>query len=191
MDRLAEELGRIIDEAEDERPIQAFFERNPGLLAPLVRGEYVQWVFPKPRLGSEHIPDFMICDRYTAGYDWHLIELENPNYDALTRSGQPTARLTHAMQQIRDWRIWLRKNIQYAQSELGYAGLDAGFGATIVIGRREAISAKKQDRYRELSRGKVEVMSYDRLLDRVVSLARHFRRFLDAGLASDEEAGSV
>jgi hypothetical protein len=187
IDRLAEELSRIVNEAEDESPIQAFFERNPGVLAQLVRGGHGRWVFPEARLGSEHIPDFMICDKDSGGYHWHLIELENPNYEALTKSGQPTAKLTHAMQQIRDWRIWLRRNIQYAQSELDYLGLDDEFDATIVIGRREAISAENQDRYRELSREKAEVMSYDRLLDRVASLAKGFRQFFDAWLASDDK----
>ena len=109
----------MIDEAQDERPIQALFEGNPELLVQLLRGGHGRWVFSKPKLGSEHIPDFAICEKDSGGYHWCLVELENPNYDALTRSGQPTAKLTHAMQQIHDWRIWLRRNVQYAQNELG------------------------------------------------------------------------
>jgi hypothetical protein len=164
---------------QDERPIQQFFERNPGLLVQLVQGGHGRWVFPKPKLGSEHIPDFMICEEDSGGYHWHLIELENPNYDALTEQGQPTAKLTHAIQQVNDWRIWLRKNSQYAQHELGYLGLDGEFNAIIVIGRRKDMSSKDQERYRELSRDKIEIMSYDRLLDRIISLAQGLRQTLD------------
>jgi hypothetical protein len=191
IDQLADELGRVVSEAEDERPIQAFFERNPELLVKLVRGGHGRWVFPKPRFGSEHIPDFMICERDSGGYHWHLVELENPNHRALTKNGQPTAYLTQARQQIDDWRIWLRKNVQYAQTELGYLGLDDEFHSIIVIGRREAIGTNQQDRYRELAQGKVEVMSYDRLLERVVSLAKGWRQLWDTRLTRGGEADST
>lgn len=179
INRLADELGGIITEAQDERLIQKFFEQNPGLLVQLVHYHHARWAFPQPRLGSEHIPDFMICGKDSSGYHWHLVELENPNYDVLTKRGNPSAKLRHAMRQIHDWRIWLRKNCQYAQNELGYLDLDAEFDATIVIGRRKDMSHKDRERYRELSRDRIEVMSYDRLLDRVVSIARRWREFHD------------
>jgi len=187
INRLAGELEKVITEAQDERPIQKFFEQDPGLLVQLVHYHHARWVFPQPRLGSEHIPDFMICGKDSTGYHWHLVELENPNYEALTKKGNPSAKLTHAMQQIYDWRIWLRKNCQYAQSELGYLDLDGEFDATIVIGRREDMSPKDRERYRELSRNKIEVMSYDRLLDRVVYLAKRWREFHNELLLGRQE----
>lgn len=92
INRLADELEKVIREAGDERPVQEFFERNRGLLVQLVRGGHGRWVFPKPRLGSEHVLDFMICEKDSGGYHWHLIELENPNYKALTKKGSTECR---------------------------------------------------------------------------------------------------
>jgi len=135
--------------------------------------------FPQPRLGSEHIPDFMVCGLDSSGPHWHLIELESPKIPVLRKDGQPRQEFIHAKQQIDDWRIWLRKNSQYAQNELGYIGLDADFGAVIVMGRREDLAPEHRERYRELSRDKVEVMSYDRLFEQVTRSARGFRESFD------------
>jgi len=188
IERLAGELENLVNSAQDEQPPQAFFERNPGLLVQLLRGSHGRWVFPKPRLGSEHVPDFAICEEDSGGYHWHLVELENPNFDVLTSKGQPTAKLAHAIQQVNDWRIWLRSNCQYAQNELGYQDLDAEFRAIIVIGRREDRTPRDQKRYRELSQdARTEVMSYDRLFERVISLARGQRQSWEDWLASGEE----
>jgi hypothetical protein len=90
----------------------------------------------------------------------------------LTKKGQPTARFTHAMQQVRDWRIWLRKNIQYAQNQLGYIGLDSEFEAIIVMGRRKDLNPEHHEKYRELSNEKVQVMSYDRMIEYTIGSAR-------------------
>ena len=190
INRLSDELAKLISEAQDERPLQNFFKHNPGLLVQLVRGGHGRWVFPKPKLGSEHVPDFMICEQDSGGYHWHLVELENPNYVALTKQGQQTAHLTHAIQQVKNWRIWLRDNSRYAQHELGYADLDSEFHAIIVIGRRNELDPEDLKRYRELSDDKVEIMSYDRLIDRVVSLAKGYRRHWDQWLSSGKETES-
>jgi hypothetical protein len=98
----------------------------------------------------------------------------------LRQDGQQRAEFTHARQQIDDWRIWLRKNIQYAQGQLGFIGLDAEFKAIIVMGRRVDIKPEQRERYRELSRDNVEVMSYDRLFEEATSAARAFRASVDS-----------
>lgn len=58
-------------------------------------------------------PDFMLCEMDSGGYHWILIELESPTHRSMTKAGEQSAKLTHALRQIRDWRIWLRKNIQW------------------------------------------------------------------------------
>lgn len=190
INRVSDELAKLISEAQDERPLQNFFKQNPGLLVQLVRGGHGRWVFPKPKLGSKYVPDFMICEQDSGGYHWHLIELENPNHPALTKQGQQTAHLTHAIQQVKDWRTWLRKNAQYAQHEMGFTNLDSEFQAIIVIGRRKKIDPEDQERYRELSRDKIEIMSYDRLTEHVISIAKGYRTHWDEWLSRDGEVES-
>src|ERR1051325_2030567 len=166
---LPHELNQIVEMAQDERPIQTWCEANPVTLLPFLGGTGQGWVFGRPKLGAEFIPDFMLCFFDSSGFHWHLVELENPRFSAITQEGAQNAKLTHAIQQVLDWRIWLRRNVQYAQSQLGYRGLDAGFEASIVMGRRNEMSQSVKDRYRELSRDGVTVMTYDRFLERVAS----------------------
>jgi hypothetical protein len=176
--QLGQELAETISRAQDERPIQVFLEKNPWFLVQLFSYGHGRWVFPRPRLGSEHIPDFMVCGQDSAGPYWHLIELESPTLSVLRNDGQPRAAFTHASQQISDWRIWLRKNCQYAQSELGYTGLDADFQAIIIMGRRGQLRAEDGARYRELSRAGLEVMSYDRLSEQVLGATQSWEDVL-------------
>jgi|SRR5215831_9461322 len=82
-DRLSSELLDTISQAGDERPLQAFFEANPSMLVQLFGYGGARWVFPPPRLGSEHIPDFAVCGLNSAGPHWHLIELESPTVAVL------------------------------------------------------------------------------------------------------------
>jgi hypothetical protein len=178
IEQLADELECTISEAKDEKPLQEFFERNPNLLVQLFRYGHGRWVFARPRLGSEHILDFMVCGVDSAGPHWHLIELESPVCPVLRKDGQQRAEFTHAVKQVNDWRIWLRKNVQYAQNQLGYVGLDSEFQAIIVMGRRTDISAEHQEQYRELVRGDIEVMSYDRVLEQIIRAAKGWRSLL-------------
>jgi hypothetical protein len=71
--------------AEDERSIQVWLEKNPAFLLFFLTGSNRGWVFGQPKLGGEYIPDFMVCTWDSRGYQWKLIELENPNYSILTQ----------------------------------------------------------------------------------------------------------
>jgi Domain of unknown function (DUF4263) len=171
----ASELQQIIETAQDERPVQKYCELNPVLLVPFLGGVDRGWVFGRPKLGAEFVPDFMLGFLDSAGYHWHLIELENPRFAALTRQAEQNAKLTHAVQQILDWRIWLRRNVQYAQTQLGYLDLDAEFDSSIVMGRRQEMTRNQRDRYRELSRDRITIMTYDRFFERIASILKLIR----------------
>ena len=135
------------------------------------------WCFDRPRLGGEFIPDFLLATRNSTGFQWVMVELESPTKSPLTKAGLPTAKLNEALTQVRDWRSWLRLNIAYAQSQLGFSDLHAEVHAYVVIGRRSMLEAKNIRRYQELSSDKTGVMSYDRLVDTMKS----GRTFLTAG----------
>jgi len=86
----------VVEEANDEAPIQSWLEANPGALLAFLQGQTNAWVFGRPRLGAEYIPDFMICEQDSRGYQWHLVELESPRFPVLTGSGMQSAKLTQA-----------------------------------------------------------------------------------------------
>lgn len=77
-------------------------------------GGHGRWVLPQKRLGAEHVPDFMIGEKDSLGYRWQAVELEHPKDRMFTKAGNPTAKLTHAIRQIQDWRTWLQQNQNYA-----------------------------------------------------------------------------
>ncbi|MEM6777730.1 MAG: Shedu anti-phage system protein SduA domain-containing protein [Planctomycetota bacterium] len=175
---LSTRFSRVLDDAEDERPVQDFLSKNPELLSPLVPLGTGVWVWDRPRLGSEFIPDFLACTRNSSGCQWVLFELESPIERPLIQTGLPGKKLREAQGQIRDWRIWLRQNISYAETELGFRGLNAEANAVIVIGRRKYVTESMELQWRELSEPNTSVMTYDRLSE-AFSIGRDYRAIAD------------
>ena len=144
---------------------------NPQILVQTLSGGHGRYHISKPRLGSELIPDFLIAESSSIGLQWHLVELESPRLRVERKDGLPTQGLNHAVGQIRDWRIWLMSNLDYArrptdQNGLGLVGIDHRASGIIIIGRRQEHSA----RYNEFRRTMIDserivIHSYDWLLD--------------------------
>lgn len=155
----------VLSDARDEKPLQIFLASHPSLLSSLSPPGGSYWCLDRPRLGSEFIPDFLLASQTSAGVQWVMIELESPLERALTKAGLPAKKAAEGLKQIRDWRIWVRDNIQYAQNQLGLEGIDAECMSYLIIGRRSSLASKQAKPYRELSDNKTIVMSYDRLLD--------------------------
>ncbi|MGH0032848.1 MAG: Shedu anti-phage system protein SduA domain-containing protein [Myxococcota bacterium] len=161
---------RCVDAAADEAPIQAYLEAHPGLLALHLRASG-RFVLPQKRLGAEFIPDFVIGEHHSFGYDWQLVELENPTVPLFTRAGDPRAELTHAIRQIQDWRAWLHRNQNYAsrprrEQGLGLTDITAGVPGLIFMGRRESLDDSTRDRRRQMgSELNIRIHTYDYLLE--------------------------
>jgi hypothetical protein len=154
-----------LEDARDERPLQRFFRDKSHLLTCLLPPGREAWCFDRPRLGSEHIPDFLLCTRNSLGFQWVMVEIESPTKHPLNGSGLPSLKLNEALGQVRDWRSWLRQNIAYSQTELGFREITAECIAYVIIGRRSSIATKHASKYRELSTRDTSIMSYDRLKD--------------------------
>lgn len=159
---LYDELHTLLNETKDERPLQSFYTEHPYLLAFPVHS---CWLFPKPRLGGgQWIPDFLLCDRNSLGYKWTLIELESPTLEPTNKDESVSAACHHAVQQIRDYRRWLRDNALFEEKQ-GFKGLNADCDAWIVIGRRDGGRTElEQQRLADFRRERIEVASYDRIL---------------------------
>src|SRR5205814_237122 len=114
---------KCLSVASGESKIQKFLTANPMLLAVQLGGGHGRWVIAKKRLGSEHVPDFMVGERSSAGFEWYAVELKSPKAKMFTKAGDPTHQLTHAMRQIDDWRAWLQTNQNYAALRRNAGGL--------------------------------------------------------------------
>jgi len=84
--------------------------------------------------------------------------------EATNKDGSVSADCNHALQQIRDYRRWLRDNALFEEKQ-GFKGLNADCEGWIVIGRRDTGRTDlEQQRLADFRKEKVEIASYDRLL---------------------------
>ena len=167
-----DEFECILGDAMDERPLQTFLASFPVLLGPLAQPGGALWCLDRPRLGAEFVPDFLLASSTSIGFQWAMIELENPMEKALTKAGLPAKKLAEALRQIRDWRAWLTDNVAYARNEIGLKDITGNCPAFVIIGRRGSLDPKQIKIYRALSADGITVMSYDRLLDQMNRVAR-------------------
>lgn len=160
----------LLDKATKEHEIQKYLERYPELLVNVVGGGHGRWVLPQKKLGAEFATDFIVGERHSFGYDWLLIELEGPKHKMFNRNGDPTARLTHAIRQIQDWRSWLKQNYDYAtrlksEKGLGLVNIDSNTPGLILIGREEMQNVESNALRRQMcSDLRIKIHSYDWLL---------------------------
>ncbi|MBA7715852.1 hypothetical protein ES703_124910 [subsurface metagenome] len=168
-----EALRNVIESAVGEREPQKFLRKHPLFLVQHLKGGAGRWCIPQKRLGAEHVPDFVIGERSSLGYEWYGVELKSPKAHIFTRNGDPAKELNHALRQIADWRIWLKKNIDYAsrsrnQKGLGLMDIDSDLPCLILIGRRKDLDEGTQERRRQIGKqNKVQIHTYDWLLDTV------------------------
>ena len=161
---------KCLSTAKREEELQSFLANNPWLLAAQLAGGHGRWVIPKKRLGAEHVPDFLVGERSSAGFEWFAVELKSPKAKMFTKAGDPTRYLNRAISQIHAWRNWLETNQNYAarprtESGLGLTDISARLDGLIVIGRSKDIDESTNGRRREIARSdRIKIHSYDWLL---------------------------
>ena len=175
------DLKGTIETATVEADLQGYLEANPRMLVQHLGGGHGRWVLPQARLGSQHVPDFLISEEDSTGRSWMAVELEGPQRPMFNRSGDPSRFLWHAVRQIIDWRVWIECNRDYAirdpeQSGLGLADISPSLPGLIVIGRRSDEDEQRRLFRRALARQlDIRIHSYDWLVDtaagRVASIA--------------------
>ena len=184
-----------LNTAKKEQDFQSFFEENLIFLIQFLGGGQGRWVIPQQSFGSEYVTDFLIADRDSLGFNWIAVELESPNKKSYTKNGRPTCELTHAMQQIRDWREWLQENLNYAKKEkeengLGLVEITPDLPGLIIIGRRDEESQKYRIKRRNLGKeSNIEIHTYDWLYDRAKERLEALKRYGDGSLSALEKGG--
>jgi hypothetical protein len=127
----------------------------------------VNILISKLRFGADFTTDFVIGrDQHSNGLWYELIEIETP-YDApFTKKGNPSARLSGAIQQIQNWRRWIIDNRREITKLLPTYGvrtsrMDPNFNFKIIIGNREN-SEKWLDRRNDLAEQLgIQIRSFD------------------------------
>ncbi|MFJ6168396.1 Shedu anti-phage system protein SduA domain-containing protein [Micromonospora orduensis] len=163
VDKAISELSTLLERTDrNEHDLQRCLTSNPILFGPSYRR-----LIPKHRLGGEYEVDYAL-ELIDGSVD--VMEIEASTHSLYTKSGNPTAALIHAEQQVFDWLSWLEENSAYARANLSGVRMPAGF---VVIGRRSTLSARDSQRlaWRNRTYGsRVQVLTFDDLIDRCLAL---------------------
>lgn len=158
-------LEELLDSGERyEEPLQKLLTQYPQLLAATVLGGWRTYVIPKPKLGAEHVPDFLVLGINSVGPQWTAVELEGARHTILTKKGRLAQQTRHAIDQIEDWREWLATNVSYAQTQAGFHGLTSRAPGLVIIGRDDPHAERQASRARSDEGARIAVHSWDWLL---------------------------
>jgi hypothetical protein len=169
VERAIAEYEALLDSGASELAIQQFLASHVYFWNGLLR--MGNTLYSKIRLGDEYEIDFVICDPSSDGAEWHLMEIEQPTAKLLTKRGDPSMELTHALGQVREWQRWIERNPDYAQKLM--PGIDHPLGHVFMGRRREIESPKARERLRAINlqnRANVEVGTLDRFAEQARSV---------------------
>ena len=161
---------KCLSRARNENDLQRYLSANPFVLACQLGGGHGRWAIPKKRMGAEYVPDFLVAEKSSMGFEWYAIELESPKAKMFTKAGNSSHTLTHAIRQIEDWRSWLQQNQNYAarprrEAGLGLTDITADLPGLILIGRQADNDESFNGRRRKMAYDlRIQIHSYDWLL---------------------------
>lgn len=156
------EFARILAELEQllegpEEPAHQYLKRHPEILCP---AHIAAW--SKLPLG-DHVTDFVfrqVPDKYL------FVEIESPLRRIFRKDGQQRQELTHAINQILDWRVYIEDNLGRLQKEAGLVGLSSNPESLVVIGRADELSVDNRRKIVALENQvpNLRVLTYDDLI---------------------------
>lgn len=162
-------LAELVEQNREENQLQAFIEEHPYILSQ--QFAHCHHVFARVKLGERFEADFFCLDIPSSGKEWIGVEIEPPGIKVITKSGRKSARLEHALQQIRDWRKWVADNIDYArrprhQSGLGLENIQPRLLGLLVVGRRKTYNETFNDLRKQIHRDElIQISSWDGILE--------------------------
>ena len=143
-------------------------------------GWYFNLILPQFSFGDQYRCDFMILKGQSCSYWIELVELQAPSAKLFNKNGNYSKDLNEAIRQVENWDAWIRENQDYFRKTLKekikkkYHDFDEDFNnprrfisnSHIVIGRRESLSDKDNDRrYMAKEKSGIDIITYDRLFD--------------------------
>lgn len=163
-----EEYESLLDSNADEYKLQSFLEKHSYFFNGIIRLFGASPLYSKIKLGDQFEVDFACFDAGSVGPEWRLIEIESAKHKMFTKAGELTAQAHHAIQQVRDWQLWIDENISFAQKLMPMIIYPRGY---IFIGRREEHDEKTRRRLLKLNKD-VEKFIEIHSLDYFASMAR-------------------
>jgi hypothetical protein len=149
-----------------EEPLHQFLKQHPELLCPT---HIKMW--SKLRLGNR-VTDFVFLQ---PANEYLLVEIESPLREVFRKDGQQREELTHAFDQILDWRVYIEDHLPVVQTDLGLTGMSPNPSSLIVIGRSSSLTAENRRKLTALQGQipKLRIMTYEDVLENAKALAEN------------------
>jgi hypothetical protein len=163
VDRDVARYLRLLDDGCRESVLQDFLQTHAYFFHGLARHHAP--IFSKVKFGAEYETDFAFFDPSSFGVEWNFVEIEGPSRKLFTKAGDPSAALTHAIQQVRDWNQWIHENLAYVRQLLPQIHYPFSW---VIMGRRRdlnAVTRKKLQRINYDNRMILEIRTLDYLAD--------------------------
>lgn len=165
--------GIISKEPITEWELQEFFEEHPFLV-----NQKIKRLISKKSFGGEGYPDFVAV---LHNRNHILIEIEKSTDKLYTKAGNPTAKFSHAEQQIRDYlkwaqeeREWLRKRGLPNISPENTKGL-------VIIGLSKSLTPKEKEKLENHNFGLTnhEIQTFDDILRENQQVLKNLRKLAE------------
>lgn len=137
----------LLDSKAHETKIHSFLASHSYFFNGILDLNSYSPLYSKIKLGDDYEVDFAWLKYDSFGPEWKLVELEAANRVLFTKSGNPSAALTHAIQQVRDWHGWIHDHGEYARKIMPRIAYPLGF---VFLGRRRDITATTQEKLKRL-----------------------------------------
>lgn len=159
-----------------EEPLHQFLKQHPELLCPT---HLRMW--SKLRLG-DRVTDFVFLQ---PANEYLLVEIESPLRELFRKDGQQREELTHAFNQILDWRVYIEDHLEKVQTELGLGKISPNPSSLIVIGRSSSLTDENRRKITALQSQipKLRILTYEDVLENAKALAENL--FGPIGLTGD------
>ena len=169
---LVGEFRQVVADATTEHDTQQFLQDHPELLLQPLGGGHGRWVIPQKAFGGHFRSDFMITELSSVGFEWRAVELEGPQRPLFTKAGDPAMFLRKGIDQIEEWRLYIRENLStcrkpHHEMGLGLVDIDDSVPGWVIIGRRGPDDEKTKMKRRQLARlHNIEIHTYDWLVEK-------------------------
>jgi hypothetical protein len=162
-----------------EEPAHQFLKANPALLSPT---HVVSW--SKLPFG-DRVSDFVFRE---PGGEYLLVEIESPVRELFRKDGQQRQELTHAINQILDWRVFLENNLDTVREDLGLAGISTNPRSLIVIGRSSSLTEANRLKLTTLQNQtpNLKIITYDELIANAKAVVENLFGPLDIVLSNGD-----
>lgn len=174
---LLSEFEALLDGPEE--PAHQFLKTNPVLLSPTHLKYWSKLPF------GDRFSDFVFRE---PGGDYLLVEIEAPHRGLFRKDGQQRQELTHAFNQILDWRVYLENNLNAVREDLGLSGISPNPKSLVVIGRSSPLSDENHVKLRTLQNQipNLRILTYDDLITSAKAFAANLFGPLDILMSNGE-----